>query len=167
VHRFHGEPPAHGGFDAVANWVDEQQRYFADRARLEGRRRDVLGGVSGALGVVSVIASLALLAILLGHVRGPTRLLPDIGIVAGASALCVAVMRSYARTRGHSENANRYQRMSFVLDRAAEALAAAPGDEAAARAVAAELGRLALAEHAEWLLLQRERPIAMVATSAA
>jgi hypothetical protein len=50
--------------------------------------------------------------------------------------------------------------MFFVFDRAREVLKADPQQQMALE-VAAALGRAALTEHGDWLLLQRERPIAL------
>jgi hypothetical protein len=56
--------------------------------------------------------------------------------------------------------------MFFVFDKALVLLKNAKGRDDEVRTIARELGREALAEHAEWLLLQRERPISMVHTEA-
>jgi hypothetical protein len=163
-------PPAAASEDAehVRSWIVEQRRYFEKHSHLESRDGRAVAKISGVLATGSVLASLAILGLTIGHVRnlaGPY--LPDLGAAASCAALSVAVARSYGRTRGYSENANRYQRMFMVFDRALDVLNAAPEDDAHTRAVARELGRVALSEHAEWLLWQRERPIALVETSAA
>jgi hypothetical protein len=157
-------PVDRSAFDrrAVVAWVQDQRRYFAARSRVEARRRDVFGRGSLALGILSLTASLA--ALVIGTREGSTALLV-VGIVATWTALCVAIARSYVRARSYAENANRYQRMLFVFDRAAVLLEEArePGD---VRTIVAELGREALTEHADWLLAQRERRIAIVQTAA-
>jgi hypothetical protein len=154
--------------DAVLDWVTGQHDYFFKHSRIEAKNRDFFLEASSVFGALSVVSSLATLGLFLARGgKPPETLTVDLGIIAGLSALFVAAARSYARTRGHGENANRYQRMFFVFERALEVLNGAAVDEARTRAVAVELGRVALAEHAEWLLAQRERPITLVATSAA
>jgi hypothetical protein len=156
------------GVDRVRNWIVVQRRYFEEHSRIESRGGNIVAKLTSVLAAASVLASLAILGLTIAHARnvaGP--FFPDIGLAASCAALSVAVGRSYGRTRAYSENANRYQRMFLVFDRALCIVDAAPHDELQTRALARELGRLALAEHAEWLLMQRERPIAMVATSAA
>jgi hypothetical protein len=56
--------------------------------------------------------------------------------------------------------------MFFVFDKALALLTNAKDNDEEVRTIARELGREALAEHAEWLLLQRERPISRVQTEA-
>jgi len=157
--------PSTQGFDVVLQWATSQNRYFAEHSRIEARRRDAFAKAAAALGALSVIASLSTLALSVVH-EGTSRISLAVGIVAAWSALCVAIARSYSQTRAYSENANRYQRMFFVFDRAVVLLKHAHIHEAHVRTIAAELGREALAEHAEWLLAQRERRISMADTSA-
>lgn len=148
--------------DAVIAWVQEQLRYFTVRAGVEAHRRDAFGRGALVLGIVSLTLSLA--ALVMGTREGSAVLLV-VGIVATWTALCVALVRSYVRARSYSENANRYQRMLVVFGRAAELLETAR-EPADVRAIATELGRDALTEHADWLLAQRERRIAIVQTAA-
>lgn len=154
------------GFDVVMDWVTVQHRYFAEHSGIEARRRDVFGKTAGILGVLSLVASLAILGLSIAR-AGSSGMTLAIGMLAAWMALCVAIAQSYARTRGYSENANRYQRMFFVFDRALMLLKSPNTSEADVRTIAAELGREALAEHAEWLLAQRERRLSLVHTSAA
>lgn len=154
------------GFDVVMDWVSGQHRYFAEHSGIEASRRDAFGKTAGILGALSLVASLVILGLSIARAGSPGMILA-IGILAAWSALCVAIAQSYSRTRGYSENANRYQRMFFVFDRALVLLRSANTSEAEVRTIAAELGREALAEHAEWLLAQRERRISVVHTSAA
>jgi hypothetical protein len=91
----------------------------------------------------------------------------SLGVLAGLAALTIALLISYVRARAFSEHANRYQRMYLLFDQAYRLLQGPPElDEATQREVARQLGREALAEHAEWLLTQRERPISVVYTGA-
>lgn len=159
--------PAADAFHVVRAWVAHQHRYFSDHSHIEARRRENLSGGSDLLGGLSVVASLTILATILGRVKLPGPYVHWFEIFAAWAALCVAVARSYSHTRAYSENANRYQRMFLVFDQALSVVDGAGHDDARAREVATQLGRVALAEHAEWLLAQRERPISMVATSAA
>jgi hypothetical protein len=168
IYVLHASAEATDGVDRVRNWIVVQRRYFEEHSRIESRGGNVVTKSTGILAAASVLASLAILGLTIANARnvaGP--FFPDIGLAASCAALSVAIGRSYGRTRAYSENANRYQRMFLVFDRALGILDAAPDDEPQTRALARELGRVALAEHAEWLLMQRERPIAMVATSAA
>lgn len=164
-----GREATQGGMRRVVDWVTVERRYFDEHSRSEARGNAVFSNGAMVLAAVSVLSSLAIIVEDISHVSGAVRpFVPDIGAAASCAALSVALARSYAKTRGYSENANRYRRMFLVFDRALAVLTAGqPADGELAREVARELGRVALAEHAEWLLWQRERPIAMVETSAA
>jgi hypothetical protein len=63
--------------------------------------------------------------------------------------------------RGFGENARRYQHMFKVFDAARRRLRE-PGVDA--RRVLEQLGHEALSEHAEWLILHRDRPLTFVHT---
>jgi hypothetical protein len=85
-------------------------------------------------------------------------------IVAMATfALLTALLHTFAERRGFAEQQKQYRRMSGVFERAKSRLdhLTQTGDTGAAQAVLLELGHEALAEHADWLLLHRERPMEM------
>lgn len=149
------------GAGAVLPWVIGQHEYFTTHSLTEARRKKLYTQLATAVGAFGLLVSLLSLVVQLSHATKPS---PDVLVNIGLfAAVCVAIATNYSRVRGHSENANRYQRMFFVFDRAL-ALIKSANDDDAIRRVARELGREALAEHAEWLLLQRERPISMVHT---
>jgi hypothetical protein len=75
-------------------------------------------------------------------------------------------MRFYVQQRGFKENARRYHHMFFVFDFARRSIAAMGEDPPVEeyKATVSELGQEALAEHASWLVLHRERPLSFVTT---
>jgi hypothetical protein len=146
-------------FDVVTGWAKSQHGYFARASKREARMRRRIAVAASVLGGCTIIASFA------GLVLKTPAAAADIGSFAALFTLCVAVLMSYTRTRAHAENANRYQRMFFVFGTAETLLERAKGHDDRVRLVARELGREALGEHADWLLSQRERPIALVETS--
>ena len=167
VHVIAGRAEPAAGTEIVFDWVASQRSYFRDHAQAEARRRARLDRWAATFGISSLVVSLIMLCLSLAHLRwaaGAVVLL--FGIFTTWCALVVAIVISYARTRGHAENANRYQRMFFVFDRAL-GLLNGTRDRATQCEVAHELGRMALAEQAEWLLQRRERPISLVYANAA
>jgi hypothetical protein len=80
---------------------------------------------------------------------------------AALGGMIALLIQFYSQQRGFTENARRYQHMYVVFAVAAERLQKKAGDPAA---VLAELGHEALAEHADWLILHRERPLSFVHT---
>ncbi len=80
---------------------------------------------------------------------------------AALGGMIALLIQFYAQQRGFTENARRYQHMYVVFAVAKERLEKKAGDPAA---VLAELGHEALVEHADWLILHRERPLSFVHT---
>jgi hypothetical protein len=142
-------------FAVVEFWVTDQHGYYVKSSKREASARKRIEISAGVFGAV-VFKDLEL----------PRRSGVLISEYAAFFTLFVAILMSYTRTRAHSENANRYQRMFFVFDRAKTLLERAKGQDERVQVIARELGREALGEHAEWLLSQRERPIALVETAA-
>jgi hypothetical protein len=70
-------------------------------------------------------------------------------------------VHNYAEKRALAEHHKQYKRMKTVFQRARNALPDLIRNEdmANARALLGDLGKEALAEHGDWLMLHRERPI--------
>ena len=79
----------------------------------------------------------------------------------GITALVGTFAHAYANVRAFGEHQKQYERMEALFESADEALERAESNAAPAEAdrVLADLGCEALAEHADWLLLHRARPI--------
>lgn len=76
--------------------------------------------------------------------------------LAGMLALLLGF---YTQQRGFNENSRRYQRVFSVFYDARYRLQQRAGD---AREILGNLGHEALSEHADWLILHRERPLRVV-----
>lgn len=160
--------------DAVAAWVKGQRSYFRDASRREAGRERTFDRWSKVLAPLNLVLGVAIFAYVtltgvnpripwLSAGENPYTLELLVGTFAGWAALSATALHSYARTRGFSENANRYERMYLMFDEASLWLDGKGGrPPAEVRELAAELGREALTEHAEWLLAQRDRPIGLV-----
>jgi hypothetical protein len=70
-------------------------------------------------------------------------------------------VEAYARVLALAEHARQYQRMSLLFDNAEVALAALlyAGQHDEAQALIRELGKEALVENGDWVVLHRERPL--------
>ena len=144
---------------AVTAWVRDQRGYYLERSRAMAVRRKRFSVA------VEILAPLGLVAGATAFVlEAAGALTPAVGASLGKLAVWAAgtalIVRELARNRGFAEHANRYQRMYFVFDRALQVLETDKRPDLARR-VAAALGRDALTEHADWLLAQRDRPIAL------
>lgn len=124
-------------------------------------------------GVLSVVVAIALYAALAyggpllagrapGFAIGNSPLEWMLGAI-GLTALLGTFAHAYANIRAFGEHQKQYERMEELFRTADDALTrASPGSDDARRTidrVLFDLGREALAEHADWLLLHRARPI--------
>jgi hypothetical protein len=79
----------------------------------------------------------------------------------GMAPLIAGLLYGYARTRALSEHAKQYGRMSPLFASAKQRLEElmTAGKYAGAQALIKDLGKEALAENGDWVLLHRARPI--------
>jgi hypothetical protein len=151
----------------VSAWIDDQREYYRKRSRGEALRRDRFSLTVAILGYVGLAAGATAFVVAANGVQfaidTPTGSI-DLRALAGGVAIwatgAALLVREFSHSHAFAENANRYEQMFFVFDRAREVLKADPQQQMALE-VAAALGRAALTEHGDWLLLQRERPIAL------
>lgn len=82
-------------------------------------------------------------------------------VAMGLTVALAALLQWYAEIRAFGEHHKQYKRMRTIFIRAFDQLRqqVTAGDLAECRQVIARLGREALAEHADWLLIHRERPV--------
>jgi len=144
----------------VANWVGDggdigQAGYFRRRT-IEREQRYRL---TERVGQASLALSLACASVLLlgGHLLSPFtgKLLL---VLAGVAALFAGVREAYSHKRADKELIKQYRFMARIFDRAAALLAGSRGEDEQRRVLEA-LGEAALEEHAEWILMHRERPL--------
>jgi hypothetical protein len=163
-------------------WIRGQWRYYYAAARREARRdrlykramiaATVLGiALSGAAGAALMVTGGVQLGPIswrgapipwvASHMNAVTYLATVPMALAGLMAL---LMRSFSEHEAYGENARRYQRMFVVFDFALRRLHKIRnrGYAGDAAAVIGELGHEALTEHADWLILHRERPLSVI-----
>jgi hypothetical protein len=142
----------------LAQWINDQAAYFSKAVRREQELATRIKWGANACLIVTGVIAIALAVSLAGHsstYHGSLVMLLTLAL-AGAGLLT-----GYAQKRAHEEHARRYQRMYALYRIASERVAALlrEHDVAAARGVLVALGREALAETCDWLLLHRERQI--------
>lgn len=152
--------PADGLAQVIAEWVGKsgksgQLHYFerrsADRARTH-RLTELLGKLSLWLGI-SISVFLAIFFLSLSQ-DTKTWL---VAVMAVASIIA-AVREAYAYRKADKELIKQYRFMCRIFSGARSALDRAHG-AAEQREILRALGETALAEHAEWTLMHRERPL--------
>ena len=88
-------------------------------------------------------------------------MIPSLPALYGMLFAVSGVIKLYADIMAHQEQSNRYRKMAshFGLCNERLDIALANGDIQTAQLIVLMMGRQALAENAEWLLLHRQRPI--------
>jgi hypothetical protein len=158
-------PRTNATLEGVRSWVRGQCEYFKAAARREARARRgydlVATVVSGLCGFVGLVAGLSFITSRIGHAV-------QHWLVLGTSlgVLFVVLLHRYMESRSYQVNAERYGRMAILFQRAREALERPDLSQERGLALTRELGRDALAEQAEWLLIRRTQPLSIVETPA-
>jgi hypothetical protein len=161
------------GSEECTRWIDSQLAYYEKAGKREeahlvrARRATVFVVAAGA--VISGVAASFIWSISHGWLSGPTThdapLLQTLTYLAtmpfALGGMLALLIRFYEQQRGFTENARRYQHMFTVFDAARRRLRDHIGDP---RKVLEQLGHEALSEHADWLILHRDRPLSFVHT---
>lgn len=154
-------------------WIDSQIEYYERSGRREERQMryarwamialPVAGGViSASAGVLAFMVSHKMLLVPPAHLADTLRVLTYWGTMPFALGGMLALwIRFYVEQRGFAENTRRYHHMYAVFSAAKRRLVERARDP---RKVLEELGHESLSEHAEWLILHRERPLEFVHT---
>lgn len=157
----------------LAHWVRDQQRYFARAARKAHESLDGLERwVAASLGLAVLLTVFVIVVPSIEYVRehGPRGCCGDEGwllaggIVAISTCLLAAgLLHHIGEQMAFSEHSKQYARMQRLFAQASGLItqAIAVGDLKRAQAVVRELGREALAENGDWVLLHRERPLSV------
>ncbi len=160
-------PPSQARPDlALKCWIQDQAAYYAQRARLHERRmlRLELGArVCVAIGLLAA-ASLVVFWQLLEQL---STLHHWTVLIMGFAPIGAALWEAYGERSGARTQANQYARFAAIFQRAERFIArlelepATPARREGELMLLRELGREALIENADWVLLLRDRPIAL------
>jgi hypothetical protein len=140
----------------LSYWVKDQTRYFSKSSwRDQGR---VVRFKYWSQGLLLLGTALAFIKIIAN---------PVLRFFAVAMALAPAIgalLSAYAEQRGFSQHVKQYGRMSDLFTIAKERLDVLIrlGNFSSARELIRELGKEALAENGDWVILHRERPIEII-----
>ena len=151
---------------ALKHWVGGQAGYYADRAQSQRKRLHRFERASQVFMGAGLTAT-ALLVILWDRLEA----LPDwhhwLVVLMGFAPIGAALWETYAERLGLRAQVNQYARFAGIFRRAArfaERLDQDPLQHDRRHALLAllrELGREALMENGDWVLLLRERPIVL------
>jgi Protein of unknown function (DUF4231) len=151
---------------AIEHWVGGQASYYADRAHSQRHRLHLLERRSQFFLVAGLIAN-SLLVVFWDRLEALPAWHRWIVVMMGFAPIGAALWETYAERLGLRTQVNQYARFAGIFRRAgrfAERLERNPGQHDRRHALVAllrELGREALMENGDWVLLLRERPIVL------
>lgn len=160
-------PPTQSRADLVQRyWVGGQAHYYRARATtLMGRihRVERISAVCLAAGLLATTA----LVVFWNRLESLTDAHHWLVLIMGFAPIAAALSEAYGERFGMRSQAHQYSRFAAIFGRAEGAIARleASGDTstraASEGALIGELGREALMENGDWVLLLRDRPIVM------
>ncbi len=153
---------AQGGYWKTISeyWVDSQSAYFTRSSRREERSNKKMSKLGN-----SIFFSGLLLAALHCIYQFTVTDDPLIWVLLLTSVLPIAagLLFGYAENRAYSDHAKQYQMMGTLFTRAKEYLDLYLSENRydEAQELMKELGKAALSENGQWVLIHRERPVEM------
>jgi hypothetical protein len=151
---------------ALKCWVHGQASYYAVRARLHERRMRGIERWSGVFLAIGLLAALGLV-VLWDLLERLVTWHHWAVLIMGFAPVAAALWEAYGERIGARTQANQYARFAAIFRRAErfidrlELEELTPSRRAGELALLRELGREALIENADWVLLLRDRPIAL------
>ncbi len=144
---------------AVDEWIGDERSgqlgYFLRRTADRIRRRETTQRI-GRAGIWSSTATLAVLMFVGAGVPDAVRV--PLVYAMGCVLLAVGVRQSYAKGTAEAELIKQFEFMGRTFHNARRRIDDAP-DDAAKRGVLKALGDASLEEHAQWILMHRERSV--------
>jgi hypothetical protein len=159
-------PPSARPELALKCWVHGQADYYATHARLHERRTVRMGRWSQTSLTIGLVAAFCLVVLW----RPLERFVPWhhwTVLVMGIAPISAALWETYAERIGSRTQANQYARFAAIFLRAERLInrlelePPTPSRRQNEQTLLRELGREALIENADWVLLLRDRPIAL------
>lgn len=149
----------------IREWVCDQANYFKKTGKVDARKEHACRVLMEATLVISAAIAVVLLGVQFvepHRLHGEFQTIFDAALVAIAVVPAIgAVAVGYAVRRGYAAQSRQYQRMRDLFEHAHMILTSLPSDDAK-REVLSRLAGEALAEHAQWVILHRERPFEFV-----
>ncbi|MEZ4785176.1 MAG: hypothetical protein R3F28_14000 [Candidatus Kapaibacterium sp.] len=143
-------------------WVDDQFQYYTRAAKREEGLVKRAEKWAGGMVIVGIL--LAFFQVIQQGVINPS---PDkhpihwLLVAVALAPILAGLLIGYVEKRAHGDHAKQYERMSILFANAREHLSEIlqDGDVEKGQRLISELGREALAENGDWVLIHRDRPI--------
>lgn len=143
-------------------WVEDQFGYYAKAAKREEKRMHTAEKRAAIMVVIGIV--LALFQVIQQGFIDPAPEKQPIHwllVIVSLAPILAGLLLGYVEKRAHGDHARQYERMSILFANARQHLERliAEHDLTRARRLIEELGREALAENGDWVLIHRDRPI--------
>ncbi len=148
----------------LEDWIDKQSKYFKERSFSNHQRMRRLSALAGSLFMIGLSLTFG---VFLWGLFAPDSVHHHHALHSSLIVLMVflpavgAALDGYMEKAGFDAHFKRYREMAILFERAAVALRNKDTDEVDQRRILLELGKAALEENSDWLLLHRERPVAL------
>lgn len=143
----------------IRHWLKESPTGQPNYYRSKAFERERLSSITRGIGMVCLWAGIAV-ALFLGiyddELRDEVR--DPLIVLMGVLPLIAAVREAYAHKKAEKELIKQYRFMERIFFNARDELDSAKSDRDR-KAILKALGNIALDEHAEWILMHRERPL--------
>jgi hypothetical protein len=160
-------PPLHAQAElALKCWVHGQADYYATHARMHERRTQRMERWSRTSLTVGLAAAFSLV-VFWRSLEQVVSMHHWVVLVMGTAPVSAALWEAYAERIGSRTQSNQYARFAAIFLRAERIVSRleeeeqTPARHHSELALLRELGREALIENADWVLLLRDRPIAL------
>ncbi len=152
-------PPPNGAEIAIRYWLEEGSTGQPGYYRRKATERERLSAITRGIGMVCLWAGIAV-AVFLGIYHDDLReeVRDPLIVLMGVLPLIAAVREAYAHKKAEKELIKQYRFTERIFSNAREQLEIATSDDER-KAILEALGKFALDEHAEWMLMHRERPL--------
>ncbi len=143
-----------------SHWLEDQKKFFlSGGSSAASKQQKVIKWMLYSRFLFFAGGTTTLLLLLKSIASVPSQLLPWLTLFAAILFVLAAICRNHSNLMAYEEDANRYQKMGNLFDRAIIVLNQhiEAGNSESARSILKLIGKEALAENGEWLLLHRQR----------
>lgn len=143
-----------------ARWLEDQKKFFLSAGSSAPKKQRKFQKWTLYSRILFFSGGTTTLILLLKSITSlPSQLLPWLTLFAAILFVLAAICRNHSNLMAYEEDANRYQKMGNLFDRAMIVLNkhTETGNMESARNILKSIGKEALAENGEWLLLHRQR----------
>lgn len=141
------------------NWLEDQKKYFERNAQNHKSHADYLNRLAAFFFRLGFFAVTPAMLIIHGMKLGGERLDPWMQVATPLTFVIAGSLKFYSEQMLYAEQAKQYARMYAVFTKSIQLLDAAGEDQLLRQEIIFAVGKEALAENGEWVLMHRERPI--------